>query len=117
MVSARPVDRSCLQLESSARNFAFGLRELFAIRTGGFCQKHRKECPALPVPGQEAWQQFARDSSLEAHVPQPSQGYREYDLFICGFTCKLFSAESNSRYHHQGAAAMFGSGAHIAPPV
>lgn len=35
------------------------------------------------------------------------QGWISEDIFICGFTCKLFSSESNIRHCHPSVESMF----------
>ena len=35
------------------------------------------------------------------------QGFVRTDVYIVGFTCKLFSTESTRRFSHENAAAMF----------
>ena len=38
---------------------------------------------------------------------------QELDVYIAGFTCKLFSQESGRRFHHKEIPDMFGSGSDI----
>ncbi|CAL1173963.1 unnamed protein product [Cladocopium goreaui] len=62
-------------------------KSIVSARTGGYCVKHKCHCPP------------ARCFAEEDHVSD--------DLYISGFTCKLFSQESPSRYNHPSVDSMF----------
>lgn len=60
-----------------------------SARTGGYCDKHKAICPAVT------------EESI--------------DLFVCGFTCKLFSQESNARFKHAAVPEMFAPNGQVVP--
>ena len=78
-------------------------------RTGGYCDKHKAICPA--VTEDLLMGMVARGLDV---VEGFAGAQESIDLFVCGFTCKLFSQESNARFKHAAVPEMFAPNGQVA---